>query len=279
MDRYTLLKLVLAPWIFLWGLGFFVVINLGNGDGWSMGEGAFIENRVLAILVTSCCCYLALNVWFVLIPKWRGEKEPSANRKTNKEKKAIRRAQSATRRKLKGYESLVLYESPELEEVINDINLHLRTFGHYVMFIQIYMAGVDGKVTRDETETLEVHKDELIQGMINAGAASEWTAESYLDEAISDARSLYNKYQQTGKLDIGYAVCIRRLTTLAQGIGNWSGPPGTRPAGPHLKAAYSFLNDVAFADGDLDYEESEALQFADSEWSSVPGYAQYNPYQ
>jgi hypothetical protein len=100
MDKYTLLKLILVPWIFFWGLGFFVVINGGNGDGWSMGEGAFIENRVLAILVTFCCCYLALNVWFVLIPKWRGEKEPSEKRKTKKEKKEIRRSQSATRRKL-----------------------------------------------------------------------------------------------------------------------------------------------------------------------------------
>ena len=380
-------------------------------------EGAFIESRVLAILVTFCCCLIALQVWFDSIPRWRGEAQSPSGRlfstplhlvlrnlmpvSSPKTKLAIANAalylsgigiayffivggnqrgtddfilpcctsfllfiillsyvkeknrlmniveptdtytlltgigslglvislfllwsadsdnpdpwigfycfssmiliiipflalsrpsplsstpdlkakKPATRRKLKGYETLVLYESPELEEVINDINLHLRTFGHYVMFIQIYMAGVDGKVTRDETETLEVHKDELIQGMINAGAASEWTADSYLDEAISDARSLYNKYQQTGKLDIGYAVCIRTLTTLAQGIGTWSGPPGTRPAGPHLKAAYSFLNDIALADGDLDFGESEALQFADSEWSSVPGYAQYNPYQ
>ena len=149
----------------------------------------------------------------------------------------------------------------------------LILFGHYVMFIQRYMTGVDGKVTRNETEILNAHKGELIQGMINAGGASEWTAESYMDEAISDARSLYNEYQQTGKLDLGYAACIHILVRLAQGIGNWAGPPGTRPAGPHLKAAYSFLNDVAFADGDLDYEESEALQFADSEWSSAPGYA------
>ena len=67
-----------------------------------MGEGAFIENRALAILVTFSCCYFALNVWFVLIPKWRGEKEPSVSekRKTKKEKKAIRRSQSITRRKL-----------------------------------------------------------------------------------------------------------------------------------------------------------------------------------
>ena len=59
----------------------------------------------------------------------------------------------------------------------------LILFGHYVMFIQMYMAGVDGKVTRNETETLNAHKGELIQGMINAGGASEWTAESYMDEA------------------------------------------------------------------------------------------------
>ena len=114
----------------------------------------------------------------------------------------------------------------------------------------MYMAGVDGKVTRNETETLNAYKGELIQGMINAGGASEWTAESYMNEAISDVRSLYNEYQQTGKLGLGYAACIRILARLAQGIGNWAGPPGTRPAGPHLKAAYSFLNDVAFADGD-----------------------------
>ena len=190
-----------------------------------------------------------------------------------------RNKKARKRRKIKGYETLLLYESSELEKVIHDLDFRLRTFGHYVIFIQIYMAGVDGKVTHNESVTLKAHIDELIQGMINTTGASEWHAESYIDETMKDARSLYNKYKKTGKLDISYAVCIRQLARFAQGTADWLGPPRTRPTGPHLKALYSYLNDIAFADGDLDSEESEALQFADSEWSSAPGYAQYNPYQ
>ena len=111
-------------------------------------------------------------------------------------RQTVSKKKPATRRKLKGYETLVLYESPELEEVVNDLNFRLRTFGHYVIFIQIYMAGVDGKVTHNESATLKAHIDELIQGMINTTGASEWHAESYIDETMKDARSLYNKYKK-----------------------------------------------------------------------------------
>ena len=75
MDRYTLLKLFLASWIFVWA-SFWVV---WVGEGWHM-EGAFIESRVLAILVTCCCCLIALQVWFDSIPRWRGEAQSPSGR-------------------------------------------------------------------------------------------------------------------------------------------------------------------------------------------------------
>ncbi len=47
-------------------------------------EGAPIENRVLAILVTFCCCLIALQVWFGSIPGWRGEAQSSPGRSSSK---------------------------------------------------------------------------------------------------------------------------------------------------------------------------------------------------